>query len=205
LCDSVLIARRAGALQPNQLHIANQCEILLSSFSKVGIIALVDEATGYQHARARDELQVILEAYIVEEMRPWVSTFPTEFFRQVYRLMGWEFKEGTAKRTPYVGKLINEWVYGRLPADVLPKLKELNPSVEGRRKKKHFQFLTEDTGIPHLDRQLAVVTALMRASKDRRMFDKLLVDACPKLGDQVALDLSDKEDDMEDKNKTNLS
>jgi hypothetical protein len=45
----------------------------------------------------------------------------------------------------------------------------------------------------------------MRASKDRRMFDKLLIDACPKLGDQTDLDLNNKEDDKEDESKMNLS
>ncbi|MDE2256116.1 MAG: hypothetical protein KGL42_17885, partial [Betaproteobacteria bacterium] len=45
ICDAVLSARRAGALQTQQKHIAQQAEILVRGFARVGIIALVDEAT----------------------------------------------------------------------------------------------------------------------------------------------------------------
>ena len=46
ICDVVLAARQAGELQKQQEHIAQQCEILVRGFARVGIIALVDEATG---------------------------------------------------------------------------------------------------------------------------------------------------------------
>jgi hypothetical protein len=51
ICDAVLLARKARMLQKQQLHIADQCEILMRGFARVGIIALVDEVTGYQEFR----------------------------------------------------------------------------------------------------------------------------------------------------------
>jgi hypothetical protein len=51
-----------------QEHIAKQAEILVRGFAGVGIIALVDEATGYQQDRARDALSRILEAFIAKEL-----------------------------------------------------------------------------------------------------------------------------------------
>ena len=51
-----MAADQAGKLLPSQRHVAEQCRILLHGFANVGIIALVDEATGYQDARARDAL-----------------------------------------------------------------------------------------------------------------------------------------------------
>ena len=55
ICDAVLAARReGGVLAPNQSHLAEQCEILVRGFARVGIIALVDEATGYRKDRVRD-------------------------------------------------------------------------------------------------------------------------------------------------------
>lgn len=49
ICKVMLKARRDEKLTTErQLIIAEQCEILLVSFAKVGIVALVDEATGYQ-------------------------------------------------------------------------------------------------------------------------------------------------------------
>jgi len=53
LCETVLQARKDGKLQSQQMHIAEQCEILVRGFARVGIIALVDEATGYQDYRSR--------------------------------------------------------------------------------------------------------------------------------------------------------
>lgn len=39
-------------------------------FARVGITALVDEATGYQYDREKNELQKILKAYIAEDLLP---------------------------------------------------------------------------------------------------------------------------------------
>lgn len=91
--------------------------------------------------------------------------FPEEFFRQVYRVHGWPYRPGNAKRTPLVGHLINKYVYGQLPPGVLEELRRLNPVTEGGyRRRKHFQHLTADTGNEHLDRQIMTVTTLMRIS-----------------------------------------
>ncbi|HXJ93619.1 MAG TPA: P63C domain-containing protein [Terriglobia bacterium] len=157
----------------NQKHIVEACDLLIRGLARIGIIALVDEATGYQEQRAKDELSRILEAYIVEELRPWIRTFPDEFFKQVYRLHKWPYRPGTAKRPSYVGQLINKYIYGQLPPPVLPELKRLNPVTErGYRKHKHFQFLTADTGNVHLDRQITAVTTIMKVSDDRKDFEE---------------------------------
>ena len=168
ICEVLLDAAKAGALKSNQLHLAEMADVLIRGFARVGVIALVDEATGYQEERARDELSRILEAYVLEEYRPWTKTFPDEFFRQIYRIHGWPYKPGNAKRTPFIGKLINKYVYEPLPPGVLDELRRLNPVTEsGWRKRKHFQYLTADTGNEHLDRQITSVVTLMRVSDDR--------------------------------------
>jgi hypothetical protein len=64
-------------------------EILRSGLARVGIVALVDEATGYQEVRARYELQAILEKYVRAEFRLWIKMFPDDFFEQMYRIHGW--------------------------------------------------------------------------------------------------------------------
>ena len=51
---------------------AIQCSILQSSCAKVGLIALIDEATGYQYERAEHALQVKLRAF-VRELRQKVA------------------------------------------------------------------------------------------------------------------------------------
>jgi P63C domain len=180
VCDVYLAARKAGKTSKAQEATAETCEMLVRSLAKVGIIALVDEATGYQEVRARDELQQILSYYVQEELQPWTKTFPDEFFRQIYRLQDWEYRPGTAKRTPYVGKLINKYIYDQLPPGVLDELRELNPVTDkGWRRHKHFQYLTSETGNKHLDRQISTVTTLMRIAEDKEQFEDLFEKAFP--------------------------
>jgi hypothetical protein len=188
VCEVYLDARADGRLLKSQVPAAKAAEILARGLMRVGIIALIDEATGYQETRARNELQKILEAYVKAELRPWIKTFPDEFFQEIYRLQGWEYKPGTSKRTPYVGKLVNKYVYEQLPPGVLDKLRDLNPrSKRGYRPHKFHQFLTADTGNPHLDKQISTVTTLMRISKNNAEFQDLFERAFPPIEPRLPL------------------
>jgi hypothetical protein len=174
VCEVYLKARDQRKLAKTQEHIARVCDLLMRGFARVGIIALVDEATGYQEQRAKDELNRILEKYIAPELRPYMPLFPPEFFKQVYRLHGWTLKAGGAKTQGprYIGKFINKYVYEPLPPGVLPELRKKNPVTEkGYRRYKHSQFLTPDTGIPALDKQVSNVTMLMRISDAKDQFE----------------------------------
>lgn len=184
LCDAILAARKIGALQKQQLHIADRCEILVRGFSRVGIIALVDEATGYQEVRAREALAEILEAFIAKELRKWVKTFPTEFYKEMFRLRGWDFQPANMKRPSVVGHMTNDVVYARLAPFVLEELKRVTPRNEKGRLKHHLhRRLTEDVGHPKLREHLASVIVLMRVSKTWPDFVSKLDVALPKFGD----------------------
>jgi hypothetical protein len=148
--------------------------------ARVGIVALVDEATGYQIVRKRDALAKILEAYISKELLPWAQRFPLEFYEEIYRLHKWEDLDPASRSKPgYVGKLTNALVYERLPTGVLEQLRSQNPvDLEtGKRKFKHHQFLTDQIGNPHLEKHLAKVIGLMQASDTwndfKRMFRRV--------------------------------
>lgn len=173
VCDVYLAARQAGVLTPNQQPLAEISEMIVRSLSKVGIVALVDEATGYQQERDRNELHQLLAKYLSEEKLAWAKRFPDEFFKQLYRLKDWNYPNGY-KRTPFVGKLINQLVYEKLPEGVLDKLKERNPTDPNtkRRKWKHHQFLSEDLGQPDLRDHLLQVIAIMRGSPNWKSFEK---------------------------------
>jgi len=187
LCDSVLAARKAGKLHYQQEHIAEQCEILVRSFARVGIIALVDEATGYQEDRARNALAKILEAFIAKGLRKWVSTFPVDYYKELFRLRGWKFPDlpsDQRKRPILVGKITNDVVYDRLAPFVRQELNRITPRDEkGRLKHKLFQRLTEDVGHPKLREHLASVTSLMKAADTWEHFKRMLDRALPRYGD----------------------
>lgn len=193
ICDAVLTARDEGVLNNKQLLIAKQCEILTRAFAKVGIIALVDEATGYQEVRDRNELNRILEAYIAKELLPWTKRFPDEFYEQLFRLLSWRYSPLSAKRPGFVGTLTNQLVYEKLPPGVLNELREINPSAKGRRKHKHHQFLTEEIGNPHLEKHIASVTTLMRISPNYKTFKRYFDKAFPPPIEQI--EIFEQEDD----------
>jgi hypothetical protein len=165
LCEAILRARLNEALGFEQKHIAKQAEILLMGFGKIGIIALIDEITGYQEIRDRDALQAILREYISDELARWVRTFPMDFFKEIYRLKGWNWNNG--RMPPYVGRYVKDLVYGRLAPGVLEELERLNPPNEnGIRKRRHHQFLTREVGHPALLKHLDQITWLARGCKD---------------------------------------
>lgn len=188
ICDVFLKARDAETIHHTQIDIAKAAEILMRALARTGIVALVDEATGYQADRDRDELVLLVNAYVKEEWRTWVRRFPHEFFKQIHRIQGWAYVDGQKSHPQYVGKLINEYIYARLPDGVLERLRTVNPVKEnGRRSRPHHQHLTDDTGIPHLDKQITSVTTLLAVSDDKAMFEELLRKRFPKNGDQGAL------------------
>lgn len=176
ICDAVLAARAAGALQQQQSHIADRCEILVRGFARVGIIALVDEATGYQKDRARDALSKILEAFVAKELQPWVKTFPTDFYEHMFRLRSLPYPNETVKKPQYFGHLTNDIIYRRLAPGVLAELKRAaeKSEADGARKGTLHQRLTPDTGHPKLRELLASVTTIMKLSKDWHDFKEKL-------------------------------
>jgi hypothetical protein len=190
VCNIYLTARDQKILLSAQRHLAAKADMLVRGLAETGIIALVDEATGYQQVRARDALQAFLDRFLRKELAAWVKTFPDEFFQELFRLKRWKWK-GTSKRPGVVGKYINDLIYDRLGPGVLDELKKKNPSdANGRRKAKHFQWLTEDIGNPALAQHLYATIGFMRAEDNWHTFKERFSRAFPKRGENLALDLS---------------
>jgi hypothetical protein len=195
ICSAILEARKRGALQKQQDHIAEQCEMLLRSFAKVGIIALVDEVTGYQEVRDRIALQEILSKYISQELMKWQKRFPDEFYRELFRLRGMQYNPLPDKKPWIIGRLTKDIIYDRLAPGVIKELEKINPKDErGARKSKHHQWLTPNIGHPALNQHLWNIITLMRASGSFTAFYRLLQRSLPKCGDSLTLPLEYPED-----------
>lgn len=190
VCDIWLKARHAGALQSQQLAKAQKAEVLMRGLAHVGIIALVDEATGYQKDRAKDALAKILEAYVAKELQPWVKTFDADYYENMFRLRGLEYPpENPSFRPQYFGKLTNDIVYRRLAPGVLSALKEENSKAE--RKGRLHQHLTAGFGRQSLTKHLGKVVALMQVSDQWPDFMSKLNRVVPRYGDTIELGLDD--------------
>lgn len=194
LCELLLEARDAGALQTEQeRRYAQFADMLIRSFARVGIIALVDEATGYQRDRAKDALARILEDFIAKELRPWVHTFPDDFYSELFRLRGLEFPRDNVKRPQYFGHLTNDIVYRRLAPGVLDELRRQTPRrPDGRFKHQLFRRLTDELGHPKLREHLASVIALMKVSRTYRQFQDFLDRVHPRYGETPMLPFLDE-------------
>jgi hypothetical protein len=169
VCQVFVQARDKGTLLPEQKPIAQICELLTRGLGQVDITVLVDQSTGYEGRRAINELTEILEAHLLPELTAWFRKFPEEFFQQIFRLQGWPPKPGAAKPTPFLEKLLHNYVFGELPDEVLSQLRKLPPvSEKGYRKPP----LTAHTGNLHLDRQISIVNAIMKISDDKDAFER---------------------------------
>jgi len=171
ICNVFIDAKEAGKLLPNQEHIYQQSKRLIRGFATVGIIALIDEATGYQ--KQKDSYQKILAQYIAEDLRPWVKTFDDEYYQQLYRLLGWDwdtFRKTKKTHSQYIGKLTNRIVYEKLAPGILEALNELNPKNEkGYREHRFHQELSGNIGYIKLIKHLSAVITIMEQFGDGQM------------------------------------
>ena len=159
-------------LGSRQKAVIAQSDIIIRALARVGIIALVDEATVYQYYREKDELQKILKAYISEELLPWQKRFPDVFYKELFRLNGWDFTvNGIKKRPGIIGKWTNMFIYEELPNGVLDELKKKTPKSEsGNRTSRYHQLLTLDIGEPNLEKQINKVITLFQVSDNMKQF-----------------------------------
>lgn len=196
VCKVWLKAREAGALQKQQLAKAQKAEILTTALAETGIVALVDEATGYEKVRPQNALQAYLEMVISRELASWVKRFPDEFYENIYRLKNWTWPGMGKNRYSVVGKYTRDLVYERLGPGVLKELEVKTPKDDrGSRKNKMHQWLTEDIGHPMLAQHLHSLIMFQRLaianghgwSKFLSMVDQVL----PKKGETLELPLSE--------------
>lgn len=175
ICDIYIDADKDGGLGKRQKQIAQQAMLLMRALAHVGIVALVDEATGFQKDRARDELAKILEAFVAKELQPWVKTFPSDFYEQMFRLRELPFPANGVKRPQYFGHLTNDVIYRRLAPGIWKELKEQAEKDERGRLKHHLhRKLTIDIGHPKLKELVVSVTTIMKLSEQWNDFKNKL-------------------------------
>lgn len=186
---SVLLAKQI----PNALAAEKLSRVLM----KISIIALIDEVTGYQDIRVKDELNRIFNELLLEKAKKYEVTFPLELYKQMFRLNGWEWKPENAKKRPgVIGKWTNDLIYSRIAPGLLQELQRRNPKNEkGHREHKHFQFLTDEIGEPKLREYFGGVVALAKANTTWRKFYEMIEKVYPmpiKVGENYELELGEQ-------------
>jgi hypothetical protein len=160
ICRAYVRARDDRALTSDQqIAIAIKAGMFLSACAKIGLVALIDEATGYQYDRAQDALKIKLKLYLEDEMRKWERTFPDELWREFARLTN--RKGSVTQRPKYWGKLVMELVYGYLDPDVADWLKKHAP--QPRKGQNYHQWLSSQYGLKRLVEHLWMLVGMASA------------------------------------------
>lgn len=194
ICDVWLDADEHSKLGSRQKKIAQKARLLIRALAHVGIIALVDEATGYQDVRQRRALQEILDAFLRKELAAWAKRFPDEFYKQIYRLRGWKWRGRRVNPPQVVAHYTTDFVYERLGPGIREELERRMPRTEsGRKKGKLHQLFTDDIGHPALAQHLHAVTTLMKASPNWDQFKVMIDQALPKRGNTLQLPFVDED------------
>lgn len=196
VCKAILRAYENDKLSASQDSLVAQARILLYAFSKVGITALVDEATGFQEVRSPDALRLLVQQYIEEEKREWAKQFPDDYYDELNRLYGSKRMTVTGKgtviqnRPQHFAKFTRTYVYHALEnGKVLEELDLINPVIgkRGSRRVRFHQHLTQGYGIEKLKRQVQDVMTLIKVSDTVTQFKKLYGKRFPTLGTQLEL------------------
>jgi len=199
ICEALIQAQHAGKLAPSQAFLAMQAEIIVRSSAKLGIIALIDEATGYIADKRKEEYRQLFQAFVQEEFRQWEREFPDRFFDMIYRLYGLKRKSPKSFQHPgFFGRFIRKYVYHPLANSngaILEELDKKNPAVYvgGGRRYKMFQFLTEEIGLPAFRQHLWQVVGIGSSVADKTAFDRAFRRAFPEIASQFRLQFEDSQ------------
>lgn len=182
VCKAVVRASDAGKLTRSQEPIANQAKAIINALAKVGIVALIDEATGYQSERSPNALRLLVDAYIEKEMREWEKEFPDDYYITLNKVYGSDpyvtraLGSVVINKPQHFGNFTNRFVYGPLEnGEVLKELQRLNPQIDakGSRKQRFHQFLKKGYGLEKLRAQRQEVLTMLKLSDNIDEFKRL--------------------------------
>jgi hypothetical protein len=186
ICAVLIEADRKGLLGRSDT-LGQRAAKLQHGFARLGIIYLVDAATGYRDLKTGQEIARIIEAFVAKALQPYVSKFKPDFYRELFRLRGLPFDPASVKRPPYFGHITNDIVYRRLAPGVWKELKS-KASKDERRPHLH-RFLTSDIGDPRLREILTKVTTIMELSDNWQDFKEKLDRLLPAYQETMPLPL----------------
>jgi P63C domain len=176
--------KTTGKISKRYDHIIRAADVLIRGLADVGIVALVDHATGYERDRAKGDLEEILKRFVGDELRPWIKTFPDEYYEQIFRLRGLEFPKDSVKRPQYFGHLTKDIIYRRLAPGLWERLNDVIPRrPDGRLTVAAHRKLTENIGYRELLKLMGSVVTLMSLSEGWPEFMKLLDRRHPRYGE----------------------
>ena len=190
IASGVIDAALDHTLHRARRKLVPNCMKIMRALATTGEVALIDEATGYQHHRAPNALQELISKLLRQSCASWERRFHPDYYRALYRLFNWRY-QGHEQNPPHViGQITLRWVYGPvLPEDLLGEIRNRKGISQ-----KHHQWLSEQ-GLAHLESQIHAVTAIARSSMSYPDFKRRCEAAFAGAALQLGLLLDELEED----------
>ena len=127
-CRLMLQLRSLKKISGPYLQYAQNCERFMVGLADTGLVALIDEATGYRKRR-HDEYKQLFLQFIQDEHTDWLKEFQDPFFDGIYKI--YNLPRMTKSQHPrFFGAFIAKYVYYPLASSrgaILENLREKNP------------------------------------------------------------------------------
>ena len=169
LCNAVIAANDAGALQKRHANMVTQSHIILRASAKAGIKGLVYALAGYDATK-----QEVIEAfkfYVREEAREYEKEFPDQLYGEWYRL--YQLPKPERNKPWKFRTLTIDHVYTPLAksnGEILQLARDQRSKGEERRKKLH-QFLSE-VGVKALRTHLGQLLGIAQVSSGAEEYER---------------------------------
>jgi len=195
ICNAIIDAHKADKLGKGQDMLLVQAEIIVRASAKLGIVALVDDATGFIADKRREAYRELFRDFIRDEFREYKSEFPDQFFDMIYKLYGIPRKRDAKNHPQFFAGFIRKYIYAPLANSngaILEMLDEKNPVVyvNGGRRYKMFQFIEDVVGMPALRAHLWQIIGIGGSVRNKQQFERGFHTAFPETQDQFELMLN---------------
>lgn len=193
ICDAIIEANKRGELGAGQETLALQAEIIIRASAKLGITALIDDATGFIADKRREQYKELFREFVREEIKLYDEPqFPDQLFNVIYKIYGLPRKADARNHPQFFGKFIRKYIYEPLANSngaILEMLDEKNPVVyvNGGRRYKMFNFLSDVVGMPALKSHLWQVVGIGNSVNGKAQFERAFYNAFPVPKDQLEL------------------
>lgn len=158
-------ARRARLLHKSQQKLAERADVMLDALAGIGIVALIDEATGYEHVRATGDLARLFDRLLLSQADRWAQMWPEDVVASLCKTYGIQ-KDKRGVPAPLLG-VIGQIYRIVLGVEVHEEVKRRNP--RGPNREMHHQYFDRDLRRLVSD-DLIIIKLLSDQSRDKNEF-----------------------------------
>jgi hypothetical protein len=163
-------ALRAGSLTKQQEPLGRRADEMLDALAGVALVALIDEATGYEEMRQHGALASLFERLLLERAATWERFWTTDLVRSLCRTYSLH-QRGNVVPEAFAG--VCSWIYRVILGDELyDEIRRRNPP--GHDRDMHHSYF--NPALRHLAMQdRAIILAFSDQSRNKHEFKRKML------------------------------